>query len=377
MDSPTDELLYQDFVQHAERERFTRNMSQLNIRASEKASIMRIKSETEQESYAPDRVQIEHTLRQLETHCDRFTNAHLELLSVAKDDEMPAHNALLEQIEQTYDHVCIRLRRLLPPEMIDRADTESARSYAHPPDVRLDPIKLPTFDGRQENWLAFRDLFESLVHSRADIDDKYKLSRLRQCISAEAVPMMGGVYTGGYELLWKELKRRYDNPRRLIEAHVYRLFDLPTHPEETQRNIRNVIDCTRGMLRALDVLELPTGQWDALLFPLLLRKLPANTGSQWALANKGDDVPVVLSMLVDIEGYADQLHEPAASTTTGTATRSCLDVQTSVISAIHQVQRRCASFASTKPAATGDHSVPAVLTTTPLDEVCCFPKFGG
>ncbi|XP_067626307.1 uncharacterized protein [Eurosta solidaginis] len=174
-------------------------------------------------------------------------------------------------------------------------------------DHRLDPVKLPTFDGKQENWLMFKDVFESMVHNRTELDDTYKLSRLRQCVDAQAVPMVGGVYTGGYEQLWAELKRRYDNPRRLVESHVNRLLDLPDHPALTQRNIRNVIDVVRSTLRAINVLGLATDQWVAVVYLIVLRKLPTSAATHWTVLYHSDTLPQLQKMLEEIETCADTL----------------------------------------------------------------------
>ncbi|XP_017464630.1 PREDICTED: uncharacterized protein LOC108358024 isoform X2 [Rhagoletis zephyria] len=96
-----------------------------------------------------------------------------------------------------------------------------------------------------------------------------KLQRMRAGSNATA-------HSGGYDLLWAELKRRYDNPRRLVESHVNRLLDLPEQPALTQRNVRNVIDVVRSTLRALNVMGLATDHWDAIVYPIVLRKLPTS-----------------------------------------------------------------------------------------------------
>ncbi|XP_036321998.1 uncharacterized protein LOC118736000 [Rhagoletis pomonella] len=187
---------------------------------------------------------------------------------------------------------------------------------------RLDPVKIPAFDGQPEDWLMFKDIFESLVHNRTDLDDRYKLSRLRQCVHAQAVPMVGGVYTGAYSQLWAELKRRYDNPRRLVESHVYRLFDLPEHPVLTQHNVHNIIDVVRSTLRALNVKGLATDQWDAIVCPIVPRKLPTPAVSHWTVLYHAETLPNLQKMLEEIETYADTLRcDPNVSLRPSTARR--------------------------------------------------------
>nr|XP_036216143.1 uncharacterized protein LOC118680467 [Bactrocera oleae] len=47
--------------------------------------------------------------------------------------------------------------------------------------MRLDPIKIPVFNGDPANWLPFKDLFEALVHNRTDLDSSYKLIQVDDC----------------------------------------------------------------------------------------------------------------------------------------------------------------------------------------------------
>ncbi|XP_036320642.1 uncharacterized protein LOC118735124 [Rhagoletis pomonella] len=228
-------------------------MAQLNLRSASQSSILRIKGEVEAENYAPDIVEIDHTVELLSTHFTRFMDNHMVLVGAAKPEELAVHDALLAKMELAYRVVSTKLQWL---RMAAKEDVVSVRRMA---EMKLDPIKLPIFDGQQENWLVFKDMFESFVHNRAEFDPTYKLSRLRQCVRADAVPMVAGVYTGGYEQLWAELKRRYDNPRRLVEAHC--------------QNIQ----------------------------------LPSATVAHWTIKSHSDKLPELQGMLEEVETYADTL----------------------------------------------------------------------
>lgn len=276
-------------------------MAALNLRASARSSISRMLLVVEAKDYAPDRVEIEQTLRNIEAHFNRFVENHLSLVGEAQPDAVAAHEELFAQTESSYDKVCIKLRRLLSKDK-----TEPVREIGriHAVEMRMDPLSIPAFDGRPENWLVFKDLFEALVHNRADLEPTYKLGKLRQCVKSENVPMVAGVYTGGYEQVWAELKQRYDNPRRLVEAHVNRLLDLPDHPPDQQRALQDIIDCIRSTLRALSVMKLPTDKWDAIIYPILLRKLPRAASSQWAMSLSDEELPKLNDMLVYFERRA-------------------------------------------------------------------------
>lgn len=205
--------------------------------------------------------------------------------------------------------------------MADR-DSESVRSHVNAHDMRLDPLTIPIFDGKIENWLVFRDMFESLVHKRADLDSTYKLGKLRQYVKADAVPMIANVYTGGYEQVWGELKRRFDQPRYLVKAHVDRLLDLPERPQQTCRSLQAVVDCVRDTMRALTVMDLPVDQWDGILYVIILRKLPEDTFGEWSRTLRDASLPKLESMLEFIENHAMTLPSSASSSTTTPSRRN-------------------------------------------------------
>ena len=278
-------------------------MSEINLREGAKAAILRIKQRVTEENFNPTHLEAAQLLARLEDYFTRFTTHHEILLGAALPGEAEAHIQLKEEIYDEYDSLMVRLRELSgrPAVAID----SSVRSQLV--ENRLDPIKLPTFDGRWENWLEFKDLFEALVHRRDDWDTTMKLTRLRQCVSAEAVPMMEGMYTGGYKGMWKKLTKRYDQHRKLVQSHVKRLYDLPDYPSLSQRIVRDVIDSMRSSIRALEVMGHRDKEWNVWLYPLIMRRLPQEASNHWALTHKGNELPKISEMLEEIETYSDTL----------------------------------------------------------------------
>ncbi|XP_036347202.1 uncharacterized protein LOC118756550 [Rhagoletis pomonella] len=194
---------------------------------------------------------------------------------------------------------------------------EVAASLNHAADMRLDPISIPIFDGSPANWLVFKDMFETLVHNRTDLDPTYKLGKLRQYVKSDNVPLIGGLYTGGYEEVWAALRRRFDNPRILSETHVQRLLDLPNQPHESQKVLCHIVDCVRNSFRALAVMGVPVSYWDAIAVPIILPKLPISTRTEWGMSLTTNDIPKLEHLLVFLERRANNL--PATITSNSAA----------------------------------------------------------
>ncbi|XP_017464824.1 PREDICTED: paraplegin-like [Rhagoletis zephyria] len=134
-------------------------MAELNLRSASPSSILRIKGEVEAENYGPDVVEIDHTLELLSPHFTRFMDNHMVLVGAAKPEELVAHNALLAKMELAYRVVSTKLQRL---QMAAQEDVASVRRLA---EMKLDPIKLPIFDGQQERT--------NLSYSRCQVIGEY------------------------------------------------------------------------------------------------------------------------------------------------------------------------------------------------------------
>lgn len=267
--------------------------------------------------YDPDRIEIDQLLSTSLQHFNRFVENHLALVAVARGEEIDDHDELFATTEQIYNNICISLKCKISDE---HKLPQAASLHTHAADMRLEPISIPIFDGSPANWLVFKDMFETLVHNRTDLDSTYKLGKLRQYVKSDSVPLIGGLYTGGYEEVWAQLKRRFDNPRILSETHVQRLLDLPNHPHESQKVLCNIVDCVRNSFRALAVMGVPVSYWDAIAVPILLPKLPIVTRTEWGMSLTTNDIPKLESLLVFIERRANNL--PAALTLNSAASSS-------------------------------------------------------
>lgn len=62
--------------------------------------------------------------------------------------------------------------------------------------MKLPPIQMKIFDGKDENLLEFRGIFESMIHLRKDCTPAYKLARWKEFVDQTKVTQVAGVYTG-------------------------------------------------------------------------------------------------------------------------------------------------------------------------------------
>lgn len=225
-----------------------------------------------------------------EAKSEAESEAHLEFHSVATD---------------LFDETNLLLRRRL--KELDRANAvetvSTPRSQSSQFGSRLPKVKVPPFDGSEENWLEFRDMYLAMVHNQDNLEPVCKLALLKEMVDPEKVTQVSGVYTGGYEEVWAQIRRRYDRPIRLVMAHTQRLLALPDQPRECQESLRHVIDQFGKYLRAMDNLKQPSV--NPLLFPILFTKLPAEAVSYYHRQRRSDELPKVQDILDVLEDYSE------------------------------------------------------------------------
>lgn len=283
----------------------------IKARESACSAIRRVEARVQSSEYGGDIHAFRFDLEKIGKEFEKFSAYHASLLEKAEETEIPAHKMLELEMDEAVRQTVIKLRRLIAESECQQASpTKEGRQEGRqgdPSELRMETLKIKQFDGRDDSWLKFRDLFESLVHNRPHLDEACKLARLEQYVDQSQVTMMGGVYNGEYEALWMALKKRYDRPRRLVESHMNRLLDLPDYPADSRETLRRVIDEFRNYLRAMKALKQPIETWNAIVYGIIVRKISVGATAYVIRAAPGDGVPEPDEVLRQVEDYADTL----------------------------------------------------------------------
>lgn len=282
-----------------------RDMAELNRRTTVVNAIRRISTVILADGYAGDEFALGQELQALQTHYERFVQINDVLIGTAEEAELATHETLAAEIETTYNSSIAKLRRLLAAqEALAEGAERSLDIRSHPQnDLRLDPLTVPVFDGSLANWLAFKDTFETLVHDH-EYPEAYKLAKLR--CAAKSVALVGGTYSGGYEEVWKALKKRYDNPKQLADIHIAQLVNLNRATQESADQLLAIVDSVRATMRALQVMKQPVEHWDAIVVYLVHEKLPPITREAWGMTTT-TDIPALEVLLTFLETRAHSI----------------------------------------------------------------------
>lgn len=146
------------------------------------------------------------------------TNCLLELL---KEEEL--HEEYITQcrtFEKRYFALSGKLRQAIAEKKRKpEQDGERQRMQA----IKMPTRKLPTFDGRAENWPRFRDVFESSVHNNAGLNDVDKFQYLETAleIAGPANVLKSWKFCAeNYLHAWAAVKARYEDRRMILSAHM-------------------------------------------------------------------------------------------------------------------------------------------------------------
>ncbi|XP_043263587.1 uncharacterized protein LOC122403866 [Colletes gigas] len=148
---------------------------------------------------------------------------------------------------------------------------------------RLPTITLLTFSGDFDNWLRFRDTFESLIHNKEGLTDIQKFHYLTSALKGPAARMISslGVSEANYKFAWHSLKNRYEDSQALTIHHADALIDLPPIRKPSGIVIREFIDTVNNHILALEALGLPVKTWDLLVVLILTKKLDPASRVEW------------------------------------------------------------------------------------------------
>ncbi|GBO39047.1 hypothetical protein AVEN_42407-1 [Araneus ventricosus] len=102
----------------------------------------------------------------------------------------------------------------------------SVSSYASVlSEVKLPTLSVPTFNGKIENWIMFKDMFVASVIENKSISNSMKLQYLKASCRDEALRVIQSISISdaNFDIAWKLLEDRYSNKRELLNAIIKKL----------------------------------------------------------------------------------------------------------------------------------------------------------
>ncbi|XP_011883829.1 PREDICTED: uncharacterized protein LOC105570979, partial [Vollenhovia emeryi] len=157
--------------------------------------------------------------------------------------------------------------------------------------IKLPEAPLPTFDGKYEGWLSFKNAFDNMIISRADLSDLDKLQYLKSALTGAAANKIKIFASDGIEFAkaWELLEKAYEVKRILISRHISLIMNLPTLEKKTTNGLSKLAHDTQQHVASLNALGVSVGE--EIIVHIIETKLPKNTLEKWEATLERDEYP--------------------------------------------------------------------------------------
>lgn len=233
-----------------------------------------------------------------------FEENNDELVVLSPDE---SHQVEFAKIQDRYYSLAARVENIL--QTADRSEASTSRSTeeistnntSHAASIKNRRIKLPetslpTFDGKYENWLSFKNAFNNVIGSQPDLSDIDKIHYLKSALTGEAANKIRILSIDGtsYATAWRLLERAYEVKRILISRHLLLIFNLPTLEKESADGISKLADDAQQHTAALNALGVSVGS--EIMVHVLETKLPKSLIEKWETTLERDNFPRIDEM---------------------------------------------------------------------------------
>ncbi|XP_070854152.1 uncharacterized protein [Drosophila suzukii] len=156
-----------------------------------------------------------------------------------------------------------------------------ATSAANVMHNELPKIHIKLFTGDYKEWPAFKNIFESTIHSKQHLTAIQKLHYLKTYITGEAADLIRHmpITDAAYEAAWTCLIDRYNRQRHIVNTLLETFINLPSTARADVTVLRKVTDGATEIVRGLDA----AGQTnrDCWIIHFILAKIDAETRRKW------------------------------------------------------------------------------------------------
>ncbi|GFS97217.1 uncharacterized protein TNCV_715671 [Trichonephila clavipes] len=175
----------------------------------------------------------------------------------------------------------------------------SITSNSNVGNFRLPKLSIPQFDGHFKDWINFKDLFVSTVHSQVSISNVEKFQYLKGLLTNEPASLIKHmpISNDSYEEAWQKLLDRYDNKKQIVQSLIKTFLDQKPISEANCFNLRKLLDTSDECLRGLNALGEQASSKDCWLIYLLLQKIDPESRRLWAIKSSEEEFPNMKAFL--------------------------------------------------------------------------------
>lgn len=246
-------------------------------------------------NFVPDQTnQVALRIARLDSLWDKFESVQEEIEMIENDED--DFSETREQFHNMYFELKAALVAKLPQSSTSQSNPQLTNTIpsANPLlSIKLPELKLPEFRGNPEEWIEFRDLFKSVVHSNTQLSGVQKLHYLRSSLKGEAARLISSfaITSDNYAIAWKTITDRYENVNFLVKQHMSAILKIPAIRKESATSLAELADEFNRHVSILDKLEAPENHWNSFLVECLSSLLDDKSLLEWETQCREEDAP--------------------------------------------------------------------------------------
>ena len=242
--------------------------------------------------------QVHCRLEKIETLWDAFDQVQTEIenLTVDNQDRFDREVEARDAFTDEYFACVAKARELIAnasktsTTQVSNISTNSTESL-----VKLPALSIPEFNGNYNEYLQFRDTFDSLIHDNNSLSNIQKFYYLKSALKGEAADVLNNltITDGNYDIALNLLHSRYDNKRVIINSHIKALMEIKQLNKESAPALRELYDNFVKNVRSLENLQQPIQSWSMMLIYIVTSKLDNATKRAWESSIQATQLPTL------------------------------------------------------------------------------------
>ena len=176
--------------------------------------------------------------------------------------------------------------------------------------IKLPEFHIKKFDGDKLKWLAFKNVYFALIHTRTDISDIVKFTFLLDSITGKASEIIGAINltSEGYQAAWNNLMRVYDKPKAIAQANIIGIVNLPKSKQGSPEELRNMLNLLTSHIASLHALDIKTDKMSELfIINIIINCLSSSLETEWNKTISIDDMPRLDDLILFLEKECSNL----------------------------------------------------------------------
>ena len=226
------------------------------------------------------------------SECKEANDKYMEYLQ--KQEDIAFEMAWMKTVQRRYNKITDELEKRIASS--ERRKQESCG-------IRMEKVKLPTFDGNLRNYARFKSDFQKQVQPNLSKDAAPYT--LRSCLAKEPLNVVKSV-DDDLEKMWERLDEKYADPAKITDVIINTIQNFKTIKENDNKKFIEFVNVIEDSYRDLVNLGLEKEITTTSSVSVIEKKLPPDIKREWAKlitssssAEKTNKFPSLLKFLIN------------------------------------------------------------------------------